>query len=212
MIVINFKNYKFGKETVGLARAIEKYLPKSIVCPPAMDVDEIAALTKLKVYAQHVDNQEGERATGFVLASGLKKLGVIGSLLNHSEHRISEKEIRETIEKCNKVGLKIILCAESVAEARKFISFKPEAIAFEDRELIGSGKSITDFKSDDVKKFVAIMNRSGVKALCGAGISSAEDIRVAFELGCDGVLIASAIVKGDLGRAEKLLKEISKIC
>lgn len=211
MIVINFKNYKFGKETLELARRIEKYLPSAIACPPAMDVAGISAMTKLKVYAQHVDNQEGDRATGFVLANGLKKLGVRGSLLNHSEHRISEKEIKETIEKCSQAGLKIILCAESVAEARKFISFRPEAIAFEDRDLIGSGKSITDYKSDEVKKFVEVMRGSGVKALCGAGVSSAEDVRVALELGCDGVLIASAIAKGDLSKAEKLLKEISQV-
>jgi len=211
MIVINFKNYKFGKETVELAKKIEKYLPSAIACPSALDAGDVSCSTKLKVYAQHVDNFDGDRATGFVLAGGLKKLGVRGSLLNHSEHRIPEKEIAETIAKCNSLGLKIILCAESVAEARRFISLKPEAIAFEDRDLIGSGKSITDYKSDEVKKFVGVLRGSGVKALCGAGVSSAEDVRVAFELGCDGVLIASAIVKGDLEKAEKLLREISRV-
>lgn len=211
MIVINFKNYKIGKESVKMAKAIEKYLPRAIVCPPVIDADEIAEKTGLMVYAQHVDNISGDRGTGWVLPSVLKKVGVKGTLLNHSEHRIPEREIKEIIEKCNNAGLKVILCAENIAEAERFKELKPEAIAFEDKDLIGSGKSITSYRSEELKKFVRVMKGSGIKALCGAGISSAKDVRVAFELGCEGILIASAIVKGELKKAESLLKEIARI-
>src|SRR3989344_7098234 len=190
MIVINFKNYKVGKESVKLAKSIEKYLPRAIVCPPVIDVDEIVEKTGLKVYAQHVDNVSGERGTGWVLSSVLKKVGVSGTLLNHSEHRLDFETIKETIARCRIEGLKVILCAENIAEAERFKALKPEAIAFEDKDLIGSGKSITSYRSEEIRKFAGVMKGSGIKALCGAGISNAEDVRVAFELGCDGILIA----------------------
>jgi Triosephosphate isomerase len=36
-----------------------------------------------------------------------------------------------------------------------------------------------------------------VKVLCGAGISKGEDLKAAIELGAEGVLLASGIVKAD---------------
>jgi triosephosphate isomerase len=85
-------------------------------------------------------------------------------------------------------------------------------LAFEVPELIASGKAISQYKSQSVKKFaqlVANFNKkykTHIKALCGAGISNAQDVSSAVELGCDGVLVSSSIVKSK--EPAKLLREM----
>jgi len=210
MIVINFKNYVHGKKAIRLAKLIEKYIPNAIVCPSAYELDEIANLKKLNVYAQHIDYISGKRATGWIVPKVVKKIGAKGTLLNHSEHRLPFRILKESVKEAKKAGLKVIVCIPSLSYVRAVKKLKPYAIAFEDAKLIGSGKSITSYRSREVKKFAKKLKGSGIKALCGAGINSIEDIKSARNLDCNGVLIASAIAK-DLKKGEKLLKELRKI-
>lgn len=209
MIVINFKSYKFGKEAVKLAGMIRRHLPNAIVCVNFVDIISVGEVNK-KVYSQHVNYNRDGRGTGYVYSNALKSVGARGTLLNHSEHRISLDKIKERLVECKKSGLEVILCAANMREVKIFskLNLKPYAIAFEDPKLIGSGKSITEHKSKDIVKFVRILKDSGIKSLCGAGISSALDVEKARELGCDGVLIASAIAK--VKNPEKLLSELRK--
>jgi triosephosphate isomerase (TIM) len=213
MIVINFKNYVTGERAIALAKLIEKYLPEAIIAVSTEYVFEVCAESRLKVYGQHVDVIEDGRGTGFIAPSALKKEGASGSLLNHSEHQLKIEVIKRTMKEAQKAKLNIILCAGSVEQARKFIKLKPRpyAIAFEDKKLIASGKSITNYKAGEVKRFVKVLKGTGIRPLCGAGIHSAEDIAAAGNLGCKGVLIASAIAAVPLKKAEKLLMEISLI-
>lgn len=211
MIIINFKNYLYDKKSLALAEMIQKYLPKAAVAVSAVDIGYLSYYTKLQIYAQHVDFVEGKRATGFVLPEAVKAQDAVGTLLNHSEHRLEFNDLKKTVERAKKIGLKIILCAESLREAEEFKDLKPYAIAFEDPELVGSGKSITTYRSDDVEKFAENFSRSAIVPLCGAGINSAADVKKAFELGCMGVLIASAIANVPLKKAELLVKEIAKL-
>ncbi len=209
MIVINFKNYKDGKEVVRLAKLIEKYIPKSIVCVPAVSMSDVSRKTKLSVYSQHVDSYDGKRGTGKITALEVKKAGASGTLLNHSEHKISIKEIKEAVKECRRVGLKTLVFASNLAEAKKIIKFKSDAVAYEDAKLVGSGKSITEYKPVEIVKFVKLLKGKKIIPLCGAGISSARDVLEAYRLGCSGVVIASAIA--DTKKPEKILKKISKI-
>jgi triosephosphate isomerase (TIM) len=209
MIIINFKNYTYGDKTVKLAKKIEKYLPKAIAAVPAVDIPGVASKTKLKVFAQHVDTTSG-RATGFLLPETAKVVGARGTLLNHSEHPLSFKTLKQAVQRAHKAGLRVVLCAPSIKEAKKLMKLRPKAIAFEDKKLIGTGKSITEYRQDEVKKFASLFRKSPIIPLCGAGISSSKDITTAKKLGCKGVLIASAIAKNPTSKAtEKLLKEIS---
>lgn len=210
MIVINFKNYLKGEQTIALAKQIEKYLPKAIIAVPTADIFEVTAETRLKTFAQHFDPAQKGKTTGFTTAEDIKEAGASGSLLNHSEHPLSLKQIKLTLERAEKSKLKIILCASSVEQARVFIRLKPYAIAFEDRKLIGSGKSITQYRSEEVRKFASLFKKSKVIPLCGAGINSADDVRAAKKLGCKGVLIASAIAAAPKAKAEAFLKDLSK--
>lgn len=209
MIVINFKNYKTSEDALYLAKKIEKYLPNAIVVVSAVDIGYLSYYTKLKVYAQHFDAVEGDRNTGFLTAKAIKSQDASGSLLNHSEHRISINEIKETLNIAKKYNLKIIVCAANLNEVKAIVKLKPYAIAFEDPKLVGSGKSITKYKSNDLVKFVELLKNTNIIPLCGAGISTSSDVEEAYNLGCKGVLISSAIA--NVNKPENLLKEISKI-
>tara|TARA_Y100000310_G_scaffold343564_1_gene451827 strand:+ start:5465 stop:6112 length:648 start_codon:yes stop_codon:yes gene_type:complete len=209
MIVVNFKNYKFGKVALELAKSIEKNLGKVVVCVNFVDISEIVSNTKLKVFSQHVDLGEIGKGTGFILPEAVEQVGGVGTLLNHSEHRISFREISKTLKRCEEVGLKVIVCVESLREARKVKKLKPYAIALEDKELVGTGKSITEFKVKEVIRFARLLNGSGIGALCGAGINDVNDVRAAYSMGCQGVLISSAIVKGK--ESGKLLKDLKAL-
>jgi triosephosphate isomerase len=63
--------------------------------------------------------------------------------------------------------------------------------------LIGSGRAVS--KEDpaiveDTVKEVKRVDQSCV-VFCGAGVTSGADVRAAIELGADGVLLASGVVK-----------------
>ncbi len=193
MIVINLKNYKKGKEALKLAKTIEKYLPKSIICPSALDIETITSKTKLKIFAQHANFQEEDKTTGYNSLKELKKIGASGTLLNHSEHPLSITNIRKVMIMARKLNIKGIICTPSLKNMKLMLKLKPYAIAFEDPKLISTGKSITKYNSQVLKDFIKIMKKTNVIPLCGAGISSYEDVKEAKNLGCKGVLIASAI-------------------
>jgi len=209
MIIINFKNYKTGKNVLELAKKIEKHLPKAIAAVPPMYLGLVSFHTKLTAFAQHVDSKEGKRATGFILPKSAKKAGAKGSLLNHSEHKISIKEIKKTIKDCRKLNLKVIACASNLREIKEIKKLKPFAIAFEDPKLIATHKSITKYNPDSIKKFVSLLKNTKIIPLCGAGINSAEDYHEALKLGCKGVLVSSAIANSK--NPERILKEISRV-
>ncbi len=208
MIVINFKNYKTGISALELAKQVEKYIPKAIICPSTIDIETISQKTKLKVFAQNIDYAEGKRATGFLLPETVKEHGGKGTLLNHSEHKVPFYITKKIMQKTKENKLKVILCASSLNNVKKFIPLKPYAIAFEDPKLIATGKSITKYNSKALKDFVQIMKKTKIIPLCGAGISAIEDIEEAYRFGCKGVLIASAIANSK--NPIPLLKQIRK--
>lgn len=194
MIIINTKNYKTGNELVKLAKLVEDSKVKAIMAVPATDIIAIVQNTKLSVYAQHVD-ATSETSTGWLSASNVKKHGAKGTLLNHSEHSMPFDMLKATVQQCKKLGLETVVCAESLAMAQKILKLKPNAIAFEDPALIGTGKSITSYRTHDLQKFVKMLKGRNVLPICGAGISSIDDVKAAYWFGCKGVLIASAIAK-----------------
>ena len=80
-IIINFKNYKNGKEVLKLAKSFEKYNKEIIVGVPAIDIREVSSKTKLKVYAEHVDSLHKGKSTGSQFPKKLKKTALTGHSL-----------------------------------------------------------------------------------------------------------------------------------
>lgn len=213
ILVINFKTYKkaTGKNALELAKKIKKADKNAIITAQVGDIEELSK-TKLKIYSQHVDNAEPGKTTGFITVEDVKTEGASGTLLNHSEHPLVFDVLKKTQKRCREKKLKTIICVKSLREVKKILNLSPEMIAFEVPELIASGKAISKFKSSSVKKFSEIVksynkkNKTQIKALCGAGISTAEDVKAALDLGCRGILVSSAVVNSR--NPEKLVREM----
>lgn len=210
MIIVNTKNYKRGSDLLKLVQLIQQYDLKIIVSVPAHDIRYCAGRSPLTIFAQHVDYVGDEKSTGYISAQSTRDAGAFGTLLNHSEHPISYDILKKTIEQCKKMKLTTIVCADSLESARKIAALQPTAIAFEDATLIGTRKSITSAKANDIKKFVTSLKGKPIIPLCGAGISSIEDVRAAYALGCKGVLIASALANTTSVQAVEFLEELKK--
>lgn len=190
IIVINFKTYKQGKEVIKLAKIIEKFNKNIIIGVQASDIYEVVKKTKLKVYAQHVDYFKKGRNTGFVLPEAIKKDGGVGSFLNHSEHKLKYRILKKTIKRCKKLGLKTIVFAKDLKEAKKIGKLKPDYLIIEPPELVGGKKSVSKEKPELIEK---ISKKLKTNFLVGAGIKTKEDINIAMKLGAKGIAISSVI-------------------
>lgn len=203
MIVINFKTYKTGKKALVLAKKLSKVSKKVILAVPATDIYSISSKIKNPIFAEHVDYFEPDRHTGAILSEDIKSNGAKGSLINHSERKLTLKEIKLTIERCKKLNLKTIVCASNLKEAKKIDKFKPNFIAYEPPELIAGNISVSKAKPDIIKK---VIKQIKTPLLVGAGIKDKKDLQIAKELGAKGILISSAIINNI--HPEKILKRL----
>jgi triosephosphate isomerase len=83
---------------------------------------------------------------------------------------------------------------------------KPYALAVEPPELIGTGRAVSKVDPSIVEDTVKEVKRVDKECvvLCGAGVTNGEDVRAAIDLGADGVLLASGVVKAKDPRAALL--------
>jgi len=74
---------------------------------------------------------------------------------------------------------------------------KPDIIAIEPPELIGTGIPVSKAKPEVITDTIRLVREINEKVVivCGAGISRGEDVKAALKLGTQGVLVASGIVK-----------------
>ena len=134
----------------------------------------------------------------------LKTAGVSGTLINHSEERyayskggeVAYDKLKDAINKCKSAGLETYVCVQNITEAENVAKMNPTAIAYEPPELIGGDISVSTSKPNVVKEFCdAVRKNSQSLALIGAGIKTKEDASKSVELGADGLLVASGIIK-----------------
>jgi triosephosphate isomerase (TIM) len=202
MFVINCKNYEevAGDKIIKFVKIVKKiskkYKVKIAISPPQHLVG-LVANSSIPILAQHIDVSKVGSTTGFIIPELLKKSKVKGSLINHSEHRITSKEIEKLVLKLKELKMISILCVKDIAEVKKYVKLNPDYIAIEPPELIGSGKAVSKEKPELIAKAASIVNNSKnkTKLLCGAGIVSGEDVAKAIELGSKGILVASGIIK-----------------
>ena len=200
MFVINCKNYEeiSGEKIIKFIKIAEKVSKKykvKIAISPPQHLIGLVANSSIQILAQHIDDSKVGSTTGFVIPELLKKSKVNGSLINHSEHRISSKEIQKLVLKLKELKMTSIVCVKNVAEVKKYVKLKPDYIAIEPPELIGSGKAVSKEKPDLIAKAAKAVKNTNTKLLCGAGIVSGEDVTKALELGSKGILVASGIIK-----------------
>ncbi|NHI02492.1 Triosephosphate isomerase [Candidatus Nitrosotalea sp. TS] len=90
-----------------------------------------------------------------------------------------------------------VVCVKDVNEAKKYAKLNPDYIAIEPPELIGSGKAVSKERPEIITNSVKAVKdaKNSTKLLCGAGIVTGDDVSKALELGANGILVASGIVK-----------------
>ena len=215
MFIINCKNYDevSGDKIVKLAKISQKISKKykiPIAIAPPHHLIPLITKFNVIVLAQHLDDKKIGSTTGFMIPEIVKKSKINGSLINHSEHRISEKEIKNLIRRLKHLKLKTVLCVKNVSESKKYAKLNPTFIAIEPPELIGTGRAISTERPHLITKAVDSVKsaKNSTKLLCGAGIVSGNDVTRAKQLGSKGILVASGIVKAK--NWEKIIEEFSR--
>jgi triosephosphate isomerase (TIM) len=206
MIILNLKIYpeSIGDNLINIVNNLSnliddfpKYRENLLIAPNHFQLSQVKSqYSNLNFAAQSIENLDLGAFTGHLSAEILKSINIKYTIINHSESRCYDKNINNTIIKIEKLGIKTIVCCENLLEAEYILKAKPFAIAYETKELIGSGKSVANENPEIVKDFIKLINGKN-KAIIGAGISNAEDIRVGRELGADGYILASAFVKAN---------------
>lgn len=216
IIVVNTKAYAegVGSRATELAKIMEKvgreYGVEMAIAVQPCDVYKVANEAEIDVFSQHIDAIEYGSNTGWILPHAIKEAGAAGTLINHSEHRMKIEDIARAIEIAKKLNLKIIACASNVTITKAIACFTPDYVAIEPPELIGGDISVTKAKPSVVKNAVDAVKEidENVKVLCGAGIKDGRDVAKAIELGTEGILVASGVVKAK--DKEKVLKDMAE--
>lgn len=215
MFIINCKNYDevAGEKIIKLAKLSEriskKYKIPIAIAPPHHLIPLITKF-RIAILTQHLDDKKVGSTTGFMVPEIVKKSKIDGSIINHSEHRITEKEIKNLVKRLKKLKLKTVLCVKNVSEAKRYAKLNPTYIAIEPPELIGTGRAISTERPQLITNAVDAVRsaKNSTKLLCGAGIVSGHDVTRAKELGSKGILVASGIVKAK--NWEKIIGEFSR--
>lgn len=205
IFIVNAKNYIEGSGE-NLERFIEyaesastDFNVEILIAPPVVDLFYYARKNPDRLISQSVDTVDYGSSTGHIPLMRLIDMGLKYSLINHSENRVDHMVIKDITLAANERGFRLVVCVQSIEELKELLSLgvKPYAYAFEPPELIGSGRSVSKYAGDALKKAVEICREAGVRCLCGAGITDAEDVELSMEYGVDGILVASGIIKAD---------------
>jgi len=216
LILVNFKTYieATGKRALDLAKIAEKVSKETGVCiavaPQFTDIPTISREVEIPVFAQHIDPVTPGSHTGHILAEAVKEAGAIGTLINHSERQLILSNIATIIKRAKKVGLITCVCANNPEVSAAVAALNPDMLAVEPPELIGTGIPVSKAKPEVITGTIKLVRKinPNVTILCGAGITSGEDVAAALKLGTKGVLLASGVVKAKDPR--KVLVEMAK--
>jgi triosephosphate isomerase len=203
IIVLNVKTYAeaTGANGIDLARLMERIAKEAgvsmAIAVQAADIYPCSKAVTIPVFAQHIDPIKPGSSTGWTLPEAVKAAGAVGTLINHSEHRLILADIDTCVTRAKELGLSSLVCTNNVATSKAVATFSPTMIAVEPPELIGGDISVTTADPGIVSntvKAVRDLNKT-VVILCGAGVKNGKDVNKAIELGAQGVLLASGVVK-----------------
>ncbi len=217
LILINYKTYleSLGSRGLNLAKTAEKVSSEYGTCiavaPQFVDILRISGEVSIPVFAQHLDPEVPGSHTGHVTPESVKNAGACGTLLNHSERRIRADLIEDSIMRSRSLDLLTCVCANTAQIAKALSALNPDMVAVEPPELIGSGISVSKAKPEVVTTSVEMIKSVNPKVhvLCGAGITDGKDVSKAIELGSEGILVASGVVKAK--DPEKILRDFAAV-
>jgi len=203
LILINFKAYReaSGRRGLELAKVAEKVSKETGVtigvAPQLTDLAFVAAQVDIPVFSQHVDDVPPGSYTGHVTLEAVKDAGAVGTMINHSERRVRADQVDVVVKRARELGLVTVVCTNTPEVTAAMAALGPDIVAIEPPELIGTGIPVSKAKPEVVTASVDLVKRinPNVKVLCGAGITTGDDVAAALRLGTVGVLLASGVVK-----------------
>jgi len=215
VIVLNVKTYAeaTGSEALKIAQMMDKISQETgssmAIAVQATDLSTCAKEVDIPVFAEHIDPITPGSHTGWTLAEAIKAVGAVGTLINHSEHRLKLADIDVCITRAKELNLDHIVCTNNVSTSKAAAAFAPHFIAVEPPELIGGDISVTTADPGIVNGSVDVVKKidKNVRVLCGAGVKNGKDVEKSIELGADGVLLASGIVKAQ--DKEKVIRDLA---
>jgi len=213
-LFLNFKTYfeATANNALKLALIAEKlsfsFNVPIVLIVQATDLRLITSKVSIPVFAQHIEPINFGAHTGHILPESIAFAGAKGTILNHAENKQKNSFLEKAVCRAHESKLKVMLCAESLNRAKQFLLFKekPDFIAIEPPQLIGSNTSVSSAKPQLILNAVKKIN--SIPVIVGAGIKSSEDISIALKLGAKGVLVSSGIIKAK--NQKKALKELLK--
>ena len=204
LIVVNLKTYEkgFGNSGLALCKDMENVSQESGVCIAAAvnpaDIFTYSQATNIPILAQHVDCINFGAHTCHILPESVSNAGALGTLINHAEKQING-DIATTISRSRESNLTTILCTANIDMTISGAKLDPDMIAIEPPELIGGDISVSSANPEIISATVSQVSEISrkIKILCGAGVKTRDDVSKAFELGVDGILLASGVVLSD---------------
>ncbi|MFA6024502.1 MAG: triose-phosphate isomerase [Candidatus Gracilibacteria bacterium] len=199
ILITNFKSYQesTGPRAVELAKLHERVANElgvnTAIVGMFLDLPMLASCVSIPVLAPHLDGVGYGAYTGLIPVEVARGVGIDGAMLNHSERRISDSEIARALERMKALNMLSLVCAESLEEGKKFADMGADFVAIEVPELIGGEVSVSVARPELITEAVAKIGAG--KVIVGAGIKTADDVRIALSLGAVGVLVSSGVVK-----------------
>jgi len=214
VIVLNVKTYEeaTGKKALEIAKLMDTLASETgaslAIAVQPTDIQMCVENVSIPVFAEHIDPITPGSHTGWILPEAVKAAGAVGTLINHSEHRLKIADIDVCVTRSKELNLDHIVCTNNVATSKAIAALSPNFLAVEPPELIGGDVSVTTANPEIVSRSVDAVKKidKHVGVLCGAGVKNGKDVKKAIELGADGVLLASGVVKAK--DREKVLRDL----
>jgi triosephosphate isomerase (TIM) len=222
LIAGNWKMFKTAGETVSFCRELRERLDglravDVVVCPPFTSVDEAVetlAGSGIDVFAQNAHWEREGPFTGEVSPPMLAEIGVVGSLVAHSERRQLFAETDETaarrIEGLLDAGLRVIACVgeteveretgateevlhrqvEAIHRALVDRDRNGLAVAYEPVWAIGTGRTATPQQAEDAHALIRSL--LDVPILYGGSVKPENAAELLAQPDVDGALVGGA--------------------
>jgi triosephosphate isomerase len=222
LIAGNWKMFKTAPETIAFCRVLAERLANLenvdvIVCPPYTSLDEAVsslAGSRIQVFAQNAHWENEGPFTGEVSPPMLAEIGVVGSLVAHSERRQLFAETDESaarrIEGILDAGLRVIACvgeteherdageteavlrrqAEAVAAALGERDPEGLTIAYEPVWAIGTGRTATPEQAEEAHALIRSL--LDVPVLYGGSVKPENAEELLTQPDIDGALVGGA--------------------
>jgi triosephosphate isomerase len=217
LVAGNWKMFR-GPDPVSLAGL------DAVVCPPFTRLRDCVA-AGLTTYAQNVHWELEGAYTGEISAPLLLELGVVGSLVGHSERRQYFGETDETVAKRTRAaleaGLRVIACVGETQEerergeteavlSRQLSVLEPHpdlVLAYEPVWAIGTGLTATPAIAQEAHAFIKSLLDAPV--LYGGSVKPDNAAALLAQPDVDGALVGGASL--DVGSFEAICETAARI-